>query len=816
MFEKIFGSNTDWISQHSVFPDYFRQLFYRTGDLFPQFALNIGGGQNIYNFSYYGLYNPLLLPSYLLPFIKMSDYLMAVSILCLIADGILMFYWLRRRRIPADLCAGVSLLFLAASPMLFHSYTHVMFVNYMPFLTAGLLGVDRYFEKKKSGLLILSVFLMVMTSFYFSIGGCMVLGIYGVYRYWCVKEQSGELRIRSIPADGIRFCIPFLTGICMSCMLLVPTAMALKNCERQGGSEITLSKLFLPDLKWSQLFYNPYGIGLTTLILTVLFTGIVFKKRQEKYLSCACLVLVIIPAFRFALNGGLYIRGKVLIPMLPLLCFLTALYLKKIRDRDISSVRLILPAAATAALMLAGYRSGEKPLAAVLTADAVLTLLCILFFSRKGCEKLLLYLSVSLLILCGVFENGVYNNMTDRKFYEKVTDSRDKEISQEILNKETGFYRTEERGSLKEEAADINRVLSEKQYLSSVYSSTYNVEYQNFREKTFQLEQPYRNIFMEAVPENPIFQKLMGIKYIISDREVPGYEKISDRVYRNQDVFPMIYGTDSLLPETDYENLQFPYNQLAFLKYAVTESAQAPLNWETELESGAEELNIGWEQKTLHLNHPVSEEITVPEAEEGDIFFLQFDVSNKHRGKDVSIYLEGVRNKLSARNHIYYNGNETFTYAVPLKEGQTELELQFGSGTYSIQNVRSFLYRNTLNQEYTEFKVNQDLTGGNRITGTIDGKNDEYLITSIPYDKNFEIRVDGRKAETERVNTAFLGTKIKKGKHTVEIIYHAEGFRSGLFLSALGWALFLFIMISGRKRQIPSDHVQNSLHISSV
>lgn len=37
----VFGSKVDWISQHSVFPDYFRQQFYDTGDFFPEFAAGI-------------------------------------------------------------------------------------------------------------------------------------------------------------------------------------------------------------------------------------------------------------------------------------------------------------------------------------------------------------------------------------------------------------------------------------------------------------------------------------------------------------------------------------------------------------------------------------------------------------------------------------------------------------------------------------------------------------------------------------------------------------------------------------------------------
>ena len=53
----VFGSNTDWLNQHTIFPDYFRQLFYETKELIPNFAFNYGGGQNIFNISYYGLLN---------------------------------------------------------------------------------------------------------------------------------------------------------------------------------------------------------------------------------------------------------------------------------------------------------------------------------------------------------------------------------------------------------------------------------------------------------------------------------------------------------------------------------------------------------------------------------------------------------------------------------------------------------------------------------------------------------------------------------------------------------------------------------------
>ena len=115
---------------------------------------------------------------------------MLVSILCLVADVVLFYKWTRNHGVSKGNSILTSILFLLAGPMIFHSYTHIMFVNYMPFLILSLMGTDRYFQKKKSGLLTGSVFLMIMTSFYFSIGGILVLFIYGVFQYLDIQEKQ--------------------------------------------------------------------------------------------------------------------------------------------------------------------------------------------------------------------------------------------------------------------------------------------------------------------------------------------------------------------------------------------------------------------------------------------------------------------------------------------------------------------------------------------------------------------------------------------------------------------------------------------------
>lgn len=213
----VFGANMDWISQHSVFPEYFRQQFYQTGQFFPEFAANIGGGQNIYNFSYYGLYNPVVLVAYLIPFVKMSDYLMAASVVCLAASVCLMDVWLKKRGFGTEICMGISLLFLLAGPMIYQSCHQIMFVQYMPFLILALLGIDRYWEKGKTGLYTLGVFLMILTSFYFSIAGMAGLVLYSWYR------SPEKLSVGKV----IHFFVPMGVAVLSGSVLLVPTACAL-------------------------------------------------------------------------------------------------------------------------------------------------------------------------------------------------------------------------------------------------------------------------------------------------------------------------------------------------------------------------------------------------------------------------------------------------------------------------------------------------------------------------------------------------------------------------------------------------------------
>ena len=809
----IFGAKVDWLSQHSVLPDYFRQQFYATGKLFPEFAANLGGGQNIYHFAYYGLYSPLILPSYLLPFVKMSDYIMAVSITGLTASVLLFYYWLKSRKTDTGTAFILSLMFLLAVPIIGPYSGQIMFVDYMPFLCLALIGVDRYFEQEKSGLFTVSVFLMIMTSFYFSIGGMLSLVLYGLHRYF-EQREGNRGTVRSFLRDGLCFVRSMILAVLMSGFFLVPTALALTG-GRSKEQNTSFVSFFIPQITVERFAYSIYGIGLTTQVITVLLTGLLYRKVYEKVLTYGCVIVLVIPVFAYLLNGGLYIRDKVFIPFLPLLCYLISIYLEKCRKRELSFIAGIVPYIITTIFVYIARnqfvsKGIGKSIWKVLLAESILFLICyVLYCALKRYHKEtkeILMLALPSVICLAVTMNTFYQMKPDRyvsrKLYRDVVEEQNRQAVKEALKDDDGYYRTEQMGSDDENAADLNRIWDVDQNITSIYSSAYNPDYQTFRQKTFGLEEPFRNGMMQSVSKNPVFQRMMGVRYIVSDSDVPGYTLVkkcgTTGIYQNEDAAPVMYATDRVMTEEEYKKLTFPYNQTAFLEYAVVGE---------HTESSDQNIMTAYEPVSLKMaNNRTTggaDQKTIQQEGQKQILFLRFRVYNAHPNKDVAVWINGIRNKLSAKDHVYYNENKIFTYAVPLKDGEDNISVTFGKGKYRLRHVQAYLGSLPERSELlyqSEIQVDKKQTEDNVIQGTIRVKKDGWFITSIPYDKHFKIYIDGKETEIQKVNTAFLGCKIESGNHELKIIYHAPG-TTGKVLSLIGIAGFVLVLVQEKRKQ---------------
>lgn len=99
---------------------------------------------------------------------------------------------------------------------------------------------------------------------------------------------------------------------------------------------------------------------------------------------------------------------------------------------------------------------------------------------------------------------------------------------------------------------------------------------------------------------------------------------------------------------------------------------------------------------------------------------------------------------------------------------------------------------------WNEDELDMTLNEGNHIKANINVLNDkEILYTSIPLDKGWIIKVDGKKVENIEIFDSLIGLELTKGEHEIEFTYIPRGLYIGGFVSVL--SICLVIILKKRK-----------------
>ena len=152
-----------------------------------------------------------------------------------------------------------------------------------------------------------------------------------------------------------------------------------------------------------------------------------------------------------------------------------------------------------------------------------------------------------------------------------------------------------------------------------------------------------------------------------------------------------------------------------------------------------------------------------------------------------------MNNLMTCNSWIYPNKNEIFHYVIS-DETLDTLNIEIGKGTYNISKIETYIldYDN-INPKYKS--VNIESFSNDLIKGNIEIDEDGYLVTSIPYDEGFTIKVNDKVVDYEIVNTAFLGFKINKGKNNIEITYNTPWLKEGKLISIISLAIFVILLL---------------------
>lgn len=788
----LYGSELDWNNQHSIIPEYFRILFYKNLDLFPDLALNIGSGVNIYNYGYYGFLSPIILISYLLPFLSMKTYIQISSIL-IVYSSVILFYYFLRNKFKEDASLLGSIAFATASPLLFHSHRHLMFISYMPFLILALIGVDKYFKNDNKKLLSISILLIILCSYYYSVGSIICVVIYGIYKYISLNKK---ITIKSFFKDGFRFLYPIIIGILISSILLVPTAYVILTGRMPNIDLVTLSDILIPKINVKFLLYNSYGIGLTSFAFISLIILMMDKKRENKYLFYILSSIIIFPIITYLLNGTMYIDSKVLIPLLPLYSYSISYMFNTIFNKKIDIKKLFRYSVILLLIVFIGKSSYSN----YFYIDYIISFIIIYFLLYKNNYKKTF--TVIYLILLTTY--SVIANKEDKLVKSSVIKDNN-EIKELVKDIDT----IDRIAFLKNYSINVNNIFGNiNLYQNYVYSSTSSSLYNKFVFDVFDREMQHRNRLILSPVKNIMFLMFMNNRYLVGENiNIHGYKEINKigntSLYENTDILPFMYVSSNTYNINNYNKLSFPYNDEVLLNNVITNNGDNK-HYNTKIKEvflrrsdiKYIDTNIKIENNVIYSMKRNSKLIIdVPSDAKGKILFVSFNLSNSQSCSigDMAISINGNINKKTCNEWKYYNGNDSFTYVISDKD-LNSVTVEFLKGEYHIDNLRLYYISyddiKDINKNIT--KVNIDKIDGDNIYTSVNNIEDGYFVTSLPYDKGYTVLVDGKKVETEIVNKYALGFKLDKGNHNIEISYKSPFKNIGIILSIVGIVLFIF------------------------
>ena len=797
----IYGSNVDWINQHYLFADYFRNLFYDTHEVISSFSMHLGAGQNIFNFAYYGYLSPVILVSFLFPFISMEIFLGLIMTLLILLSIIFMYKWLRNNDYNENISFLTTFVFLSSSPIIFHTHRHIMFVSYIPALIIGFILIDKYFKTNKKYLLSIVVAYIIMSSYFYSISSLISLALYATYKYLKLNKFKFK-EFKNIVIDLLK---PVILGIAAGAVILLPVFSIILKGRIGVKSSYGLFEL-LPSARIDVFLYNAYSLGFTAFFIIVLSCMFFNKKRENKFLLFSTLLLLFFPVIVYLLNGALYINGKVLIPFIPLICILYAEFFKDFLSNKIRTKKFLIPFILIIAfIFLTETYEQEQYFYIGFCIDLIIT--TILFLIANKYNKYIFIIPIFCLMLCfTLFFNKTDEFVLKSRFLYDYSYEKEFLIN-ETIKKDKTFYRF---ANTTDNHDTVNKIYNKNYYTAAIYSSTYNNYYNRFFFKEFDNENPYRNTGLQYSTKNIMYDILMGNKYKLSTfkdssllEEVETNKNYS--IYKNNYVYSIGYATDKNMNINDYEKLDYPYNTEALLVSSISKD-KTNFDYNTKIEKlnwNFDTFNIKNENGVVKFKNKKEEikRLYLPETIKNKALIISFEMKKEESCEvgDTYIKIDGVKNKLTCSGWKYKNDNHTFNYVLSSKNEINSLKLTISKGSFEIEDINfytiDFDYLKSLNNNIDRLNVKREDINQDGFTGSINVKKDSKFILTIPYDENFIIKVDGKKQKIEKVNKSFIGFNIKKGYHNVEVTYFNKSLFIGKIITIISYLLIIIFLI---------------------
>lgn len=397
---------------------------------------------------------------------------------------------------------------------------------------------------------------------------------------------------------------------------------------------------------------------------------------------------------------------------------------------------------------------------------------------------------------------------------------------EDIKQNDSSFYRINKNY----DSVHLNDALIQNYNGFDSYNSLNSPSYITFLEY-MNISMGMGNLLISGLDNRMYLETLMSQKYLLAkdNKSIPyGYvfkNNVNDiQVYENKYWLPLGVTYDKFISKEQFLTFNNEQKDVAMLQGAVIDKS-------TEKNIKLEPLSLNQiNERSTSVKGGLKQSSNLNVSENKFPSFLKITATNndpnlviklekKYSGFFTLHFTASSEDK--SEGQIFWSGDNSFNEAdsqkISIQEGTNDYEVNLGyisdissirldianiPGIYTIQDFK--LQYKTIDSEYSKYVSNLkkesmvlEKVSNNSLSGNITIDHAKLLFLSIPYDKGWKVKIDGKEAELINVNLGFMGVELQEGNHKIELKYTPPGLWLGLIISCLG--LLFCAVICGYK-----------------
>lgn len=633
----------------------------------------------------------------------------------------------------------------------------LMWLDGVILLPMVLLGVEKILDGRKGFHYMLALAALFICNYYTGYMVGVFTAIYFVYRIIClVKKES----VKEYLWKTLRFTAVTFLAFGVSAPMILPVVKDLMQGKLASVS-------YVPDIDTNFVFADLFG-----KLKNGVYDSITNSGLPAIYVGYLALIMAVV----FFVVKGVSIREKIGAALILALLAASFYYTKwdiawhgfqyptwfPYRYAFVCSFFLLYMAVRGGVALLQIKKIKKIPVLETLIAMSLLTLVVWVDMSANG--------KAMFTGLEGEFGYGTVEE------YETFL-NKTQPLVEEVQSQDTGFYRINQGYEYSK-----NDAMLLGYHGMTHYSSTYHA---SVNQLTPKLGIAQAHIWNSGYGSNPLLDSLFGVRYILDDGMVPANYPLfiegenGANVYSNENVLAVAYGANVSQQYPDLNNPDPFVNQNTFLNaIAGTEKS-----YFTEYAYTFDQPDNTWSYTFVaDSDNPVYLYMKSDSTSWADVYVNDSWVGNYFSTEtSCSLYLGNFQPGQQVVVKVVPSGTIAVNYAMIAQLHMDQLT----------ETVASLLDHE---MQVTEHK-------GGKLSGTIQVGENQKIVTSIPYDSGWTVKVDGKKVETGKFADTFLMIETDSGEHEISFSYVSPGFSAGvvLFVVAILLAAVYFVFFEKMK-----------------